>query len=233
MITLRKQVTSQDNEKIKLMLMEGVVFHIQIEKDHLIHHKNNFKYEGAEADPKVLTNPDSAVCVNAVKDGMVDGFITDTPVAQGIANSDTTDELTTLEFVDNEFAESGFEPFGFFIRQTQHKPKVSEEKFQQAVKDVYVSSDQSVQIKYYNKHFLQPATQDYIQIKQSNNSNGDKKLKLLFGKKFGKHYQFIKNRLFFSFMVAIDSVIVGFLITLLFVKIKIYAEKQNKKIILY
>lgn len=56
-----------------------------------------------------------------------------------------------------------------------------------------------------------------------------KKLKLLFGKKFGKHYQLIKNRLFFSFMVAIDSIILGFLITLLFVKIKIYAEKQNKK----
>ncbi|QYC31239.1 hypothetical protein HGD80_01445 [Paulownia witches'-broom phytoplasma] len=30
-------------------------------------------------------------------------------------------------------------------------------------------------------------------------------------------------------MVAIDSIILGFLITLLFVKIKIYAEKQNKK----
>ncbi|WP_227807028.1 substrate-binding periplasmic protein [Mulberry dwarf phytoplasma] len=230
LITLKNNnVKLQDNEKIKLMLMEGAVFHIQIEKDHLINHKNNFKYEGTEADPKVLTNPDSAVCVNAVKDGIVDGFITDTPVAQGIANSDTTGELITLEFVDNEFAEPAFEPFGFFIRQAQHNPKVSEEKFQQAVKDVYKSFDQSEQTKYYNENFLKPATQDYIQIKQSNNSNGDKKTEITFWQKVWKTLPTYKKPFVFSFMVAIDSVIVGFLITLLFVKIKIYAEKQNKK----
>lgn len=42
--------------------------------------------------------------------------MTDTPFAKGIAESDETGELTTLEFIDDEFVQSAFDPFGFFIR---------------------------------------------------------------------------------------------------------------------
>ncbi|QKX95595.1 transporter substrate-binding domain-containing protein [Candidatus Phytoplasma asteris] len=221
-----KDISLAENNKINLIVQQGGIFVYTIENDYFINdYKKYFKYKLDGDKPKVDNTESSDVCVLNVKKGISTGFITDTPIAKGIAENDS-DQLVAMEFVDNEFTESQerphFPPFGFFIKKGDPNPKVSKEEFEEKVKAVLKSDKLDEQSNNYRTNYLSPAIIEYKEIQQ------ELKGQTFWSKIIITLPSYIRPFIS-SFIVALDSLILGFGITLLCVKVKIFAKQSTKK----
>ncbi|MFU7562757.1 hypothetical protein ACMBCQ_02535 [Candidatus Phytoplasma citri] len=134
-----------------------------------------------------------------------------------------------MEFVDDEFAESqerpNFPPFGFFIKKGDPNPKVSKEEFEEKVKAVLKSDKLDEQSNNYRTNYLSPAIIEYKEIQQ------ELKGQTFWSKIIITLPSYIRPFIS-SFIVALDSLILGFGITLLCVKVKILLNNLLRKIMI-
>lgn len=192
--------------------------------------KNNF-LEQNDGTNSFLRNSTSE-CFLLVKDKIVDGFITDDLIIKALFQKHNQEfkkfKLTLQETIP---------PYGIFIKKNNKSVKELIEKGiktaiqenQEKLDDINSNIEQITD--YYEKNFVPPAFGDYIQINEkletTNKTNLDDKIQKIL-KTFPSYAKSFVN----SLVVAIDSVVLGFLLSLLLVKAKIlvnyYRQTQKK-----
>ncbi|RMI89196.1 ABC transporter permease subunit [Candidatus Phytoplasma solani] len=192
--------------------------------------KNNF-LEQNDGTNSFLRNSTSE-CFLLVKDKIVDGFITDDLIIKALFQKHNQEfkkfKLTLQETIP---------PYGIFIKKNNKSVKELIEKGiktaiqenQEKLDDINSNIEQITD--YYEKNFVPPAFGDYIQINEkletTNKTNLDDKIQKIL-KTFPSYAKSFVN----SLVVVIDSVVLGFLLSLLLVKAKIlvnyYRQTQKK-----
>ncbi|MDO8168154.1 transporter substrate-binding domain-containing protein [Candidatus Phytoplasma melaleucae] len=200
--TLNKIIT-QSQEKIKLNTMTQTIYDIEIlDKLQKENHLSNYE--------KSNFKEDAVNCAYEIENKSADVFIFDFPVLNILEltpGNEKKFKSLKITHIDKEFQL----PLGIFVAKENKKLANS---LQKAIESIS-SSDKE---KYYQKAFTD---YNYIQTKIRN--------KISFMQKLTKIVQTYKNSFFVSLTLAIDSLLLGFMLALILVHIKIFCSNVSEK----
>ncbi|AGL90064.1 putative amino-acid ABC transporter permease protein yqiY [Strawberry lethal yellows phytoplasma (CPA) str. NZSb11] len=171
--------------------------------------------------------------LDLIKKGNTDAFVNDTPVIQNIVNNFPND-FASVELNNNVFGD--LKPFGLFVNSSYpNKAKIKEALLK--VLDLNTkplkSEDEIDAISdAYKDIFLNKAIKNYQQIQQKLKNQKPFPGFIKLTKKIWSTLPTYKKGFITSFIISIDSVILGFLLALIFVKTKTlikHYQKTNQK----
>ncbi|MDV3205463.1 MAG: transporter substrate-binding domain-containing protein [Weeping tea tree witches'-broom phytoplasma] len=198
------EIITQSQEKIKLNTMTSSIYDTEI-LNKLEKENDLSNYE------KSNFKEDAVNCAYAIENKSADVFLFDFPVLNMMESTPGNKEKFKSLKIE------GFQslPLGIFVAKENKKLANS---LQKAIKFILPSDKEKYYDKYYQKAFTD---YNYIQTKILN--------KISFMQKLTKIVQIYKNSFFVSLTLAIDSLLLGFMLALILVHIKVFCSNVSEK----